>query len=70
VNSYISKKVSTPYDMAKSNGHKKLAEYLKSMGGLTSKKMDKRREEDLSNQVPQHLESVLAKNGFFMDGGF
>lgn len=56
--------------MAKSNGHKKLAEYLKSMGGLTSKKMDKRREEDLSNQVPQHLESVLAKNGFFMDGGF
>ncbi|EPB91566.1 hypothetical protein HMPREF1544_01488 [Mucor circinelloides 1006PhL] len=69
VNSYVSKKVSTPYDLAKSAGHKRVAEYLKSNGGITSKKMDKRREEDLANQVPQHLESALAKNGFFM-GGF
>ncbi|GAN06060.1 ankyrin repeat [Mucor ambiguus] len=69
VNSYVSKKVSTPYDLAKSAGHKRVAEYLKSSGGITSKKMDKRREEDLTNQVPQHLESALAKNGFFM-GGF
>lgn len=68
VNSYISKKVSTPYDMAKSAGHKKLAEYIKSVGGITSKKMDKKREEELANNVPKHLESVLAKNGFFMDG--
>ncbi|KAL9555856.1 hypothetical protein PS6_002640 [Mucor atramentarius] len=69
VNSYVSKKVSTPYDLAKSAGHKRVAEYLKNNGGITSKKMDKRREEDLANQVPQHLESALAKNGFFM-GGF
>ncbi|KAK4519122.1 uncharacterized protein ATC70_009353 [Mucor velutinosus] len=69
VNTYVSKKVSTPYDLAKSAGHKRVAEYLKNNGGITSKKMDKRREEDLANQVPQHLESALAKNGFFM-GGF
>jgi ankyrin repeat protein len=70
VNSYTTKKVPTPYDMAKSAGYKKLAEYLKSMGGINSKKMDKKREEELSNQVPKHLESVLAKNGFLMDIGF
>lgn len=69
VNSYVTKKVGTPYDIAKSAGHKRVAEYLKSNGGITSKKMDKRREEDLVDQVPQHLESALAKNGFFM-GGF
>lgn len=67
VNSYISKKVSTPYDMAKSAGHKKIAEYLKNAGGITSKKMDKKRDEELSKTVPKHLESVLTKNGFFMD---
>lgn len=48
-------------------GHKKIAEFLKSAGGLTSKKMDKRKEEERLNTVPQHLESILTKNGFFMD---
>lgn len=67
VNSYVSKKVGTPYDVAKSGGYKKIAEYLKSIGGVTAKKMDKKRDEDLSNTVPKHLEAVLAKNGFFMD---
>ncbi|KAI8096140.1 ankyrin repeat-containing domain protein [Thamnidium elegans] len=67
VNAYVSKKVGTPYDLAKSAGHKKLADYLKNAGGLTAKKMDKKREEELSSTVPKHLESILTKNGFFMD---
>lgn len=67
VNAYVSKKVGTPYDMAKSAGHKRLADYLKTAGGLTAKKMDKKREDELACQVPKHLESALARNGFFMD---
>lgn len=67
VNAYVTKKIPTPYDLAKSLGHKKLADYLKSKGGLASKKMDKRREEEMVKEVPRHLENVLAKNGFFMD---
>lgn len=67
INAYVSKKVGTPYDFAKSAGHKKVAEYLKNNGGITAKKMDKRKEELLAQQVPYHLESALAKNGFFMD---
>ncbi|KAI9351032.1 ankyrin repeat-containing domain protein [Pilaira anomala] len=67
VERYGSEKLSTPYDLAKSMGHKKIAEFLKSAGGLTSKKMDKRKEEERLNTVPQHLESILTKNGFFMD---
>lgn len=69
VNAYTTKKTGTPYEVAKSAGYKKLAEYLKSMGGITAKKMDKKREEELAAQVPKHLESVLAKNGL-MDFGF
>jgi ankyrin repeat protein len=65
VNPYVTKKLGTPYDVAKSAGHKRLAEYIKHNGGLTAKKMDKKREEELADQVPRHLESALAKNGFF-----
>lgn len=67
VNSYVTRKVGTPFDLAKSAGHKKMAEYLKGAGGITGKKMDKKRDEELSNTVPKHLEAVLTKNGFFMD---
>ncbi|KAI8993727.1 ankyrin repeat-containing domain protein [Pilobolus umbonatus] len=68
INSYISKKVPTPYDLAKSNGHKRLAELIKSRGGLAAKKLDKRREDEMANQVPSHLEAALSKNGLL--GGF
>lgn len=64
---YITKKSTTPYDLAKSMGQKKLAEYIKSKGGLATKKMDKKKEEELSKEVPKHLENVLARNGFFME---
>lgn len=63
VNAYLTKKVGTPYDLAKSAGNKKVVDYLKQMGGMTSKKMDKKKEEE----VPKHLESALTRNGFFMD---
>ncbi|KAI7896010.1 ankyrin repeat-containing domain protein [Mucor mucedo] len=64
-NSYIPRKLPTPYDLAKSGGHKRLVEYYKKIGGLTSKKMDKKKEEELAKVVPVHLESALSKNGLF-----
>ncbi|KAI8391387.1 ankyrin repeat-containing domain protein [Radiomyces spectabilis] len=66
-NAYVSRKVGTPLDFAKSNGHKRLVDYLKGIGALTAKKMDKKMEEELSKQVPRHLESTLLKNGLFGD---
>ncbi|KAI7903012.1 ankyrin repeat-containing domain protein [Cokeromyces recurvatus] len=67
INPYVNKKVGTPYDIAKSLGHKRLVTYLKQHGGMAAKKMDKHKEEDLVQQVPKHLEHVLSKNGFFFD---
>lgn len=64
-NSYIPRKLGTPYDLAKSGGHKRLVEYYKKIGALTSKKMDKKKEEELAKIVPVHLESALSKNGLF-----
>ncbi|CAO3596389.1 unnamed protein product [Absidia cylindrospora] len=66
-NAYVPKKVGTPLDLAKSAGHKRLVDYLKGLGALTAKKMDKRREEELSNQVPGHFESTLLRHGLFAD---
>ncbi|KAI8331374.1 ankyrin repeat-containing domain protein [Chlamydoabsidia padenii] len=66
-NAYVPKKVGTPLDLAKSAGHKRLVDYLKGLGALTSKKMDKRREEELSKKVPGHFEFTLAKHGLFSD---
>ncbi|KAI8099440.1 ankyrin repeat-containing domain protein [Halteromyces radiatus] len=66
-NAYVPRKVSTPLDLAKSAGHKRLVDYLKGLGALSTKKMDKRREEELSKQVPGHFESTLAKHGLFGD---
>ncbi|KAI8047809.1 uncharacterized protein B0P05DRAFT_345815 [Gilbertella persicaria] len=63
INTYVPKRVNTPYDMAKAAGHKKLAEYIKNKGGLTTKKMEKKREEELAKDIPRHLESALAING-------
>lgn len=60
-NAYIHKKVGTPVDYAKAGGHKRLVEYLKGVGGLSAKKMDKKRGEE----VPTHLTSTLARNGLF-----
>lgn len=64
-NAYVPRKVGTPYDLAKAGGHKRLMEYYKKIGALTSKKMDKKREEELEKNVPVHLESALSKNGLF-----
>ncbi|GAA5815677.1 hypothetical protein MFLAVUS_009190 [Mucor flavus] len=64
-NSYVPRKVGTPYDLAKAGGHKRLMEYYKKIGALTSKKMDKKKEEELARNVPVHLESALSKNGLF-----
>ncbi|KAI8384319.1 ankyrin repeat-containing domain protein [Radiomyces spectabilis] len=67
-NAYVPRKVPTPLDLAKAGGHKRLVDYIKGAGGLTAKKLDKRREEELAKEVPEHLESTLAKNGFsFLD---
>lgn len=62
-NAYVSKKVPTPLDIAKSQGHKRLVDYLKSIGALTAKKMDKKRDEELAKRIPNHLHSTLARNG-------
>ncbi|KAI9478511.1 MAG: ankyrin repeat-containing domain protein [Benjaminiella poitrasii] len=67
INPYVTKKVGTPYDIAKASGYKRLVEYLKQHGGVAAKKMEKRKEDDLIHQVPKHLENVLSKNGFFID---
>ncbi|KAI9299936.1 ankyrin repeat-containing domain protein [Cunninghamella echinulata] len=67
-NAYIPKKVPSPLDIAKSCGHKRLVDYLKGIGALSSKKLDRRREEELSKQVPDHFASTLAKHGLFADG--
>jgi ankyrin repeat protein len=40
-NPYILKQVPTPLDLAKSNGCKPIAEYLKQSGGKTTKEMEK-----------------------------
>jgi hypothetical protein len=61
----VTRKVGTPFDLAKAGGHKRLMDYYKKMGALTAKKMDKKREEELERNVPVHLESALSKNGFF-----
>lgn len=65
VNAYISKHVPTPLEVAKSAGHKRVVEYLKSHGGLSSKKVDKKREEErIKKSSPTlHLQSTLAMNG-------
>lgn len=65
VNAYISKRVPTPLEVAKAAGHKRAVEYLKSHGGLSSKKVDKKREEErIKKSSPTlHLQSTLAMNG-------
>ncbi|CEG64539.1 hypothetical protein RMATCC62417_01491 [Rhizopus microsporus] len=64
-NSYVPRKVITPLDLAKAGNHKRLMEYYKKIGALTTKKMDKKREEELEKEVPIHLESALSRNGLF-----
>lgn len=62
-NAYVPKQIGTPFDLAKLAGHKKVMDYVKYVGGTTAKKLDK----NMSGQVPEHLESALAMNGFFMN---
>ncbi|KAI9260564.1 ankyrin repeat-containing domain protein [Phascolomyces articulosus] len=69
MNAYVSKRVPTPLELAKSNSHKRLVDYLKGMGALTTKKMDKKRNEEKSKNVSGHLENTLAQNGLFGGGG-
>ncbi|KAF7722653.1 Ankyrin repeat domain-containing protein 55 [Apophysomyces ossiformis] len=65
-NAYVPRKVGTPLDLARAGGQKRLVDYLKSLGALSAKKMEKRREEEMAKEVPVHLESALAKNGFIL----
>ncbi|KAI9313376.1 ankyrin repeat-containing domain protein [Dichotomocladium elegans] len=68
VNAYIPHKLGTPLDLAKSAGQRRLVDYLKGVGALTAKKMDKKRDEETGKA---RLENRLAKNGFgmfFADG--
>ncbi|KAI8148806.1 ankyrin repeat-containing domain protein [Fennellomyces sp. T-0311] len=65
-NAYVPRKVGTPLDLAKAGGQRRLVDYLKGLGAMTGKKMDKRREEELTREVPKHLESTLARNGLFL----
>lgn len=64
-NVYVTRKIGTPLDLARTGGHKRLIEYYKKIGALTAKKMDKKKEEELGNDVPVHLQSALSKNGLF-----
>ncbi|ORZ11107.1 ankyrin repeat-containing domain protein [Absidia repens] len=66
-NAYVPRKVGTSLDLAKSAGHKRLVDYLKGIGALTAKKMDKRREEESSRKDPGQFESTLLKHGLFAD---
>lgn len=62
VNAYVPRKVGTPLDLAKAGSQRRLVDYLKGLGALTGKKMDRRREEENENEG--HLENKFAKNGF------
>ncbi|KAI9260157.1 ankyrin repeat-containing domain protein [Sporodiniella umbellata] len=64
-NASIPRQLNTPMDFAKAGNHKRLLAYYKKMGALTSKKMEKKREEDKQAKMPMHLESALSKNGLF-----
>ncbi|ORZ21231.1 ankyrin repeat-containing domain protein [Absidia repens] len=64
-NTYVPRKVGTPLDLARAGGHRRLVDYLKGLGAMSGKKMDKRREEEMAKEVPVHLESTLASNGLF-----
>ncbi|KAG0173145.1 hypothetical protein DFQ28_009403 [Apophysomyces sp. BC1034] len=65
-NAYVPRKVGTPLDLAKAGGQKRLVDYLKSLGALSAKKMDRRREAEMAKEVPVHLQSALARNGLFL----
>lgn len=64
-NAYVPRKVGTPLDLARAGGHRRLVDYLKGSGALSSKKMEKKREEEKSKDVPVHMQSILAMNGLF-----
>lgn len=64
-NSYVPRKVGTPLDLARAGGHRRLVDYLKGLGAMSTKKMEKRREEEMAKEVPVHLESTLTRNGLF-----
>ncbi|KAI7878809.1 ankyrin [Lichtheimia hyalospora FSU 10163] len=62
VNAYVPRRVGTPLDLAKAGSQRRLVDYLKGLGALTGKKMDRRREEE--NENDGYLENIFAKNGF------
>ncbi|KAI8331712.1 ankyrin repeat-containing domain protein [Chlamydoabsidia padenii] len=64
-NAYVPHKVGTPLDLARAGGHRRLVDYLKGLGALSGKKMEKKREEEKADVVPVHLKSTLARNGLF-----
>lgn len=66
-NIYVPRKVGTPLDAAKTSGQKKVVEYLKNRGGTNAKKLDKKREEELTKEKPAHLAATLLKNGLLAD---
>ncbi|CDS08099.1 hypothetical protein LRAMOSA02048 [Lichtheimia ramosa] len=68
MNIYVPRKVGTPMDLAKNNNHRRLMDYLKGLGALTAKKLEKRREDEAGdNGKPEVLENRLEKNGFFFN---
>ncbi|ORX62572.1 ankyrin [Hesseltinella vesiculosa] len=64
-NTYVPRRVGTPLDLARAGNHRRLVDYLKGLGAVTAKKMERRREEEMAKEAPVHLESTLARNGFF-----
>lgn len=64
-NAYVTKRVPSPLDIAKTGGHKRLVDYLKGLGALSSKKLDKKHKNDKSKKAT--VESALARNGLFAD---
>ncbi|KAI9321617.1 hypothetical protein BX666DRAFT_1874824 [Dichotomocladium elegans] len=66
-NAYLPKRVPTPIEIAKSNGHKRLVDYLKGLGALTTKKLDKSRKEEEKKSKSSRLENALHRNGLFQD---
>ncbi|ORX56829.1 ankyrin [Hesseltinella vesiculosa] len=67
-NAYVPKRVNTPLDLAKAAGHRRLVDYLKGIGALPTKKMDRKREEEMAKVMPQHFEQTLMRHGLFADG--
>ncbi|KAI7865677.1 ankyrin repeat-containing domain protein [Spinellus fusiger] len=64
VNAHVPRKLGTPFDLAKAGHHKRVVDYLKSVGGVAAKKVGKK-EEISVGKAPKYFEVRLMKNGLF-----